>query len=70
MTDQPKKSTFRWFLETFIRTEHFKNTITLIIVLSYLYMKVNTIKTGSEFDLLVGMILGNYFKKDQTDKKD
>lgn len=61
--DQPNQSTFRWLLEKFIKTEQFKNTITLIVVLAYLYMKLNVVATGSEFDLLVGMILGNYFKK-------
>lgn len=59
----------RWFLTYFLTTEHFKNSITVMIVSVYCYLKLAQIPTGSEYDLLVGMVLGFYFKKDSESPK-
>ncbi len=57
-------STLRWFIGEFLKTEHFKNGITMILVLTYCWMMANALTTSNEFSLLVGMVLGFYFKKD------
>ena len=61
-----KRSTLRWIAGEILKTEHFKNTITLILVATYCWMMVRSIPTTSEFALLVGMVLGFYFKKGNT----
>lgn len=63
---EEKISTLRWFIGEFLKTEHFKNSITLILVMTYCWMMVNTLVTSNEFSLLVGMVLGFYFKKDDA----
>ena len=60
--DLEKRSTFAWFLGEFLKTEHFKNTITLILVATYCWLMVAEVKPDSQFSLLVGMVLGFYFK--------
>lgn len=62
--DNRNQSFMRWFMGEMLTTEHFKNTITLILVLTYCGMAFNGIKMSSEFSMLVGMALGFYFKKE------
>ncbi len=64
MPEQP--STTRWVFKEILRTEHFKNTITLILVLTYCWMMLQGIEPDSQFALLVGMVLGFYFKQGGT----
>ena len=54
----------RWLVSEILKTEHFKNGITMLLVVTYCWMTVKGVKPNNEFALLVGMVLGFYFKKD------
>jgi len=53
----------QWFVNNILTTEHFKNTITLILTLTYCWMMTHQHQPSNEFSLLVGMVLGFYFKR-------
>ena len=64
MSDTEKKPLLRWLLGEMLTTTFFKNTITLQIVLTYCYLVATGATPDSQFGLMVGMVLGFYFKKD------
>lgn len=53
----------KWLISEVLKTEHFKNVITMVLVMTYCWMMVEGMKPNNEFALLVGMVLGFYFKK-------
>lgn len=59
-----RQSYLRWLTGEVLTTEFFKNTITLQIVMTYCYLMMTGRTVDSQFGLLVGMILGFYYKKD------
>lgn len=63
MSDQPF---LRWLAGHLLTTEQFKNTVTITLVTTYCYMAVTGVEVSSEFSMLVGMVLGFYFKKDSA----
>ena len=46
--------------------QFFMNKITLIFVLTYIYMTITNQEVSEAFDLLLGIIVGFYFKKEIT----
>jgi len=58
-----EESFARWFLSYFLTTEHFKNMVTMVLVLTYCALMITGRDLNNEFSLLVGMVLGAYFKK-------
>ncbi len=64
MEEDERTPAIKWFVTEILKTEHFKNGITIILVLTYCWMIINNIKPNNEFALLVGMVLGFYFKKE------
>ena len=63
MAEGDHTSTLRWLVSEILKTERFKNTITMVLVLTYCWMTIQDVKPSNEFALLVGMVLGFYFKK-------
>ena len=61
---EESKVTTRWILDKFITSEHFKNTIALMVSGVYCYLICTNSNINSEFHLLAGIVLGSYFKKD------
>ena len=57
-----KPPLLRFLADELLKTEHFKNTVTLILTMTYCYLMVAQVKPDSQFSLLVGMVLGFYFK--------
>lgn len=60
---QGQEPFFRWLLSKVLTTEFFKNTITLMLVGVYCTLMIMGRTPESQFGILIGMILGNYFKK-------
>lgn len=63
----PGQSFLRWICSQILSTSFFKNTITLMIVCVYCILMVMGRTPDSQFGLLVGMILGFYFKRGEKD---
>ena len=63
MAEGERSSGFRWLVSEILKTERFKNAITMVLVLTYCWMTIKDVKPSNEFALLVGMVLGFYFKK-------
>lgn len=55
-------SYLRWATGQILTTEFFKNTVTLLLVATYCLLMVLGRTPDSQFSLLVGMVLGFYFK--------
>jgi hypothetical protein len=52
-----------WLAEQILSTDFFKNTITLMLVAAYCALLFLGREIDSQFALLVGMVLGFYFKQ-------
>ena len=72
--DKPKQSLFRWFFTTQFVLEKapvwkalFMNKVTITFVIFYGYQLYQRIEIDEHFTLLLGMILGYYFKSDSKD---
>ncbi len=61
--DDHKVPFVRWLASYVLTVDFFKNTITLMVVSVYCFMMLMGRAPTAEFGLLVGMLLGFYFKK-------
>ena len=59
-----EKTFIRWLAGHLLTTEQFKNVVTMCLVLTYCALVIQGEEPNNEFALLVGMVLGFYFKKE------
>ena len=62
MKEQEREPFVRWFLNNFLTTDHFRNAITMTLVMVYAVQVVRGAPIDDHFFMLLGLVLGAYFK--------
>ena len=60
--DKGDRPFFRWLVSYLLTVEFFKTVLTMMVVSVYCYLTLQGEAPSSEFGLMVGMLLGFYFK--------